>query len=167
MAKGPTQKKKVITIKKRNAPKKEITVRKPITVKTVDKQSKADIEVAEVEHLRRLELSEKIEEKKPLPHLFKPGQSGNPNGRPAGTKNLTTLVRNALQEIDDDGMKLEDKLVQNIVKLAVRKGNLKIIELMWAYFDGRPNQPMDVNVIPGELDPQERAQLDQLMRNNQ
>jgi hypothetical protein len=29
----------------------------------------------------------------PEEHKFKPGQSGNPNGRPKGTKNLATIIR--------------------------------------------------------------------------
>jgi len=29
----------------------------------------------------------------PIEHRFKPGQSGNPNGRPKGTKNLATIIR--------------------------------------------------------------------------
>ena len=29
----------------------------------------------------------------PEQHKFKPGQSGNPNGRPKGSKNLATLIR--------------------------------------------------------------------------
>ena len=32
----------------------------------------------------------------PAAHRFKPGQSGNPRGRPAGSPNLATSVREAL-----------------------------------------------------------------------
>ena len=37
--------------------------------------------------------------KKPLPHAFKPGQSGNPAGRPAGVKNYLTQLRELILEI--------------------------------------------------------------------
>lgn len=33
------------------------------------------------------------------PHNFKPGQSGNPNGRPKGTRNRSTIVREAIEAI--------------------------------------------------------------------
>ena len=32
------------------------------------------------------------------PYQFKPGQTGNPNGRPKGTKSLTNQLKAALQE---------------------------------------------------------------------
>lgn len=37
--------------------------------------------------------------KPPVEHQFKPGESGNPNGRPVGSKNLATIVREL--EADD------------------------------------------------------------------
>lgn len=36
--------------------------------------------------------------KPPEEHRFKPGQSGNPRGRPKGAKNLATMFREALNE---------------------------------------------------------------------
>lgn len=172
MNKGPQiKKKKVITIKKK-LDTKVILPRKAITVKTVEKQSSR----AEEEQKKRLALDADLQQKRAIvaeeervkkyhSASFLPGQSGNPNGRPPGRKNLTTLVREALQNVDDNGVRLEDKFVQNIVKLALR-GNLKITELLWAYFDGRPNQPMSMTPEPGSLLPEEQAQLDRLLTKN-
>ena len=35
--------------------------------------------------------------------MFEKGQSGNPEGRPKGAKNKRTLIRQALEEVYDDG----------------------------------------------------------------
>ena len=40
----------------------------------------------------------KTDKKIDKPWLFKPGQSGNPNGRPKGQKNYLTLIEEALEE---------------------------------------------------------------------
>ena len=45
-----------------------------------------------------------MEKKKPE-HLFKPGQSGNPNGRPKGTKNKSTQqIREAYQLLTEQNL---------------------------------------------------------------
>ncbi len=36
--------------------------------------------------------------KPPVEHQFKPGESGNPNGRPKGSKNLSSIIR----ELEDE-----------------------------------------------------------------
>jgi hypothetical protein len=36
--------------------------------------------------------------KPPQKHQFKPGQSGNPNGRPKGSKNLATILKEELDQ---------------------------------------------------------------------
>lgn len=42
-------------------------------------------------------------------HQFKPGQSGNPNGRPKGRKNLSTMIRDALENpVDWKTLPLKD-----------------------------------------------------------
>ena len=60
------------------------------TVKTVKKQSKTD-----------------------KPWEFKKGESGNPNGRPAGTKNYLTQLEEAIKDYESTtGKKLFERLVQ-------------------------------------------------------
>jgi len=52
-------------------------------------------------------------EKKNKDHLFKPGKSGNPNGRPKGSKSAKTkLIESKLEELDCDP-------IEGMVKIAL------------------------------------------------
>lgn len=71
---------------------------------------------------------------------FKKGVSGNPNGRPPGTKNLTTAVREALLALHDGTEKpYQQLLVERILKLAI-EGDTTMIKILWEQLDGRPAQ---------------------------
>jgi len=55
----------------------------------------------------------KTEKKQNKPQLFKPGQSGNPDGRPKGTKNYLTLLEEALKDVEDkNGNKLFKRFIE-------------------------------------------------------
>lgn len=58
------------------------------------------------------------------PWLFKPGQSGNPGGRPKGSKSLKTFAREYLESLDDDG------------KLEFMRGLDK--DIVWKMAEGNP-----------------------------
>lgn len=85
---------------------------------------------------------------------WQPGESGNPDGRPKGSKNFTTLVRDALEEItnykDEQGQIKTDTykrlLIKRILNKAIDKGDTRMIELIWNYFDGKPRGSLDVGV---------------------
>lgn len=68
------------------------------------------------------------------PWLFKPGQSGNPAGRPKGSKSLKTYVKEMLQNMTDEE------------KLEFLKGIDK--KTLWEMSEGKPKQDMEVS---GEL----------------
>jgi len=65
------------------------------------------------------------------PHRWKPGQSGNPSGKPKGTLSLTNRLRKLLNE--EDG-RLADRLVQELISHAT-KGERQAIEAIRVVLD--------------------------------
>lgn len=65
------------------------------------------------------------------PWLFKPGVSGNPKGRPKGSKTLKTYVAEMLKEMDDED------------KVAFLKGLPK--RVIWEMAEGKPKQDVGLS----------------------
>jgi len=98
----------------------------------------------------------------PIPneHLnqFKPGQSGNPKGRPKGVRNLSTILREMLEQevpiTTEDGKverkKLQEILVRKLINQAVKKENLKAIQEIFDRVEGKPVQRVEMNTISPE-----------------
>lgn len=106
----------------------------------------------------------------PLENLkpFKPGESGNPAGKPKGTKNFTTLVREALQEVaklkegNPEGLTYEQILLKSIGPRAVKDPN--VLKMLWEHFDGRPTQKVDMTHELGEATRESVAELTAFFR---
>ena len=88
--------------------------------------------------------SQKTAVKNPIPgnKPFKPGQSGNPSGRPKGTLNRSTIFRrwgelemNSVNPITGkkEILSIDDTLALNLIK-AGQEGNVQAIK---EYFDSR------------------------------
>ena len=71
---------------------------------------------------------------------FKPGQSGNPNGRPVKGFSFTEAARELIGEEPDKKKLLIKKLFDSALS-----GNIRAIELLWAYMDGKPVQTTNLN----------------------
>mgnify|MGYP003393555306 CR=1 FL=1 len=104
--------------------------------------------------------TEKAEEKQgdklPVPHRFKPGQSGNPKGRPKGQRQLSTILKEALKEIakgktgkplldpeTGEALTWEAALIKRIIDKAIIKGDQKTIEMIFDRIEGKPRQKID------------------------
>lgn len=107
------------------------------------------------------------EQRKPLPHAFKPGQSGNPNGRPPGKRGWAVQLRELLQKTVDPatGRDMEQQVLHSLMSM-MQKGHVGVITLLWEHIDGKPNQPMDVRLSDDNLSPEERTALMDLLQRN-
>ncbi len=80
---------------------------------------------------------------------FKPGQSGNPGGRPRGTT-LTKLIaglleKDELKDVDlNGGPKVADAMVHTIVKKAI-EGDYRFVELVMNRIDGKVPNPITID----------------------
>jgi len=77
-------------------------------------------------------------------YQFKPGQSGNPAGRPARQKQLTDAALRAVSEQDIVAV------FESLIRMATaRKPSVKAAELLLAYALGRPTQSLEVGPADG------------------
>jgi hypothetical protein len=80
--------------------------------------------------------------KPPKNAQFKPGQTGNPGGRPKGSRNANTVLRNFVLEeitITENGSKRRLTKLELIVKRLVDRGidgDLRAIAMLLAMLDG-------------------------------
>jgi len=90
---------------------------------------------------------------------FKPGQSGNPKGRPKGTVSLTAVINRKMLEVyKSTGAKTNEEkkialeiLADEILKGAIENGSERIQEKIWAYLDGHPKATIDIGADKDSL----------------
>lgn len=81
----------------------------------------------------------------PIEHQFKPGQSGNLEGKPKGTLSMTTLLREYLETKDlKTGKYVKDIVNEAFVKRAVSKSDVLMKELL-DRTDGKVTQSIDLD----------------------
>lgn len=79
---------------------------------------------------------------------FKPGQTGNPRGRPPGPGLLKLLIE-ALGRKAENGKTYAELLVLRVVQKAVVEGDDKMIEFLWDKIEGKTPQPLDLKFTLG------------------
>lgn len=99
-----------------------------------------------------------------------PGNTANPGGRPKGTFSLSTMLRDALQDIYVDP-KTKKKtpyavlLIQRMLDKAIADGNEKMIREIWDRIEGKSVQPINLGGQAGnplqfmEVDPETQAKI--------
>jgi len=81
-------------------------------------------------------------------NIWKPGQSGNPAGRPKGSGlSITTEIKRELDKIPQ-GQKATNLqlLIKKILKLAIEEDDKVMIKNIWNYVDGLPKQSTEVTL---------------------
>lgn len=81
---------------------------------------------------------------------FKPGESGNPHGRPKGTKNLSTILKEMLEletEVDGEKMTNKDAIIRKLMKKS-KEGDMKAIQEVFDRTEGKSKQEIKLEGIP-------------------
>lgn len=106
--------------------------------------------------------------KPPMERRFKPGNSGNPRGRPKGAKNLNTIVAevaNEMHSVIENGKRRRlstlDLIVLRLRNLAMVDGNIRAFDeihrLRKTYGPQEYSQNAGVMVAPAEMTLEEWA----------
>ena len=82
----------------------------------------------------------------PVGTQFKPGESGNPNGRPKGTLSLTNLLRAKLSELAEGDNKhtYADLLVRKTLQKALKEGDTSMNKYCYDRLEGMPKGSVDM-----------------------
>jgi hypothetical protein len=83
-----------------------------------------------------------------LPHKFKKGQTGNPNGRPRKLPELDKLLADVLGE-EKDGVTAGEAILKAI-RARAAKGDVRAAELLLDRAYGKPKQSIDNNITTTE-----------------
>lgn len=69
---------------------------------------------------------------------FPKGVSGNPDGKPVGTRHMTTILKEALIKVSEDkGTSTDKEIVRTLAEKAVL-GDMQAMKLIFNYMDGMP-----------------------------
>ena len=73
---------------------------------------------------------------------FASGVSGNPAGKPKGTRHFETLFREAVKRIAEGEDEPEDILIVRKVVAKAKEGDLKAADMVFDRTDGKVAQPL-------------------------
>ena len=102
-----------------------------------------------IENSGNAEIKQKKRRGAPPEYLFKPGQSGNPAGRPKGSKNFTTLFEKAVKdvakklELGEDPDSVEVEIIKRGIKEALA-GKYPFYKDIFDRVYGQPKSNVDI-----------------------
>lgn len=73
---------------------------------------------------------------------FKPGETGNPNGRPKKEWTWAGLIEDAMEEQDETGQPYK-KIIAKKLRTLAKAGDLGAIKEIFNRMDGMPTQAVD------------------------
>lgn len=84
------------------------------------------------------------------PHQFAPGISGNPNGRPRGSRNMSTVFREALDVLAQNESAVDgwETIEQQMVRAQIKKalcGDTRAFEAVMDRAYGKPKQVVEID----------------------
>ena len=82
---------------------------------------------------------------------WKPGESGNPNGRPKKGTTFTDIIKSYMDEShtleNGDIISNKELLIRKLTGLALKDGDLNAVKLLLQYHDGMPKQAVKMDVV--------------------
>jgi hypothetical protein len=75
---------------------------------------------------------------------WKPGQSGNPNGRKPKADCLISCIKEELGKPCPNGKTTNEQLIASVLVGMATRGNIKAIEMCLDYINGRPGQAIQL-----------------------
>jgi hypothetical protein len=90
---------------------------------------------------------------------YKKGECGNLNGRPLGSRNIKTRIKELLDNyeeiINDNGIEKKidgnDKLILSLIERAFKDKNLNAINMLLDRLEGKPTQRTEVEIANSPL----------------
>jgi hypothetical protein len=85
---------------------------------------------------------------------FKPGESGNPNGRPKGSISLVGILREKLAECPEgtDKKTYAQLLIQRALNIALQGGDVSMIRDIFDRIDGKPTGSLDLTSLGKQIE---------------
>lgn len=78
-------------------------------------------------------------------HLFKPGQSGNPAGKPKGARHFSTLLKEAILKVAEGDDEPADRMIVRQLVDKAKKGDLSAIDRVIDRVDGKAEQNINLD----------------------